>query len=238
MRYWSYFWGGAEKRFEYDQHSLNDHLYWQMVESGYLGVACEPNCVFQICNQPAILGFRMHDLVHGGSRADEVTRGYEQAWKEFGRIGDNGHYNIMMAQDTQGNVLLGYARLNIPDGLWRLYNEPWPAWHADAPALTRVASNVDVAKALFDPSTRRLEFSLHRRDDLEESLNADGAVLIGNVSGQGAWTLRCDNQDVAQGSGDALTQLSAIDLSADASGITLRCPDGVPHQFVMTFESV
>ena len=66
--------------------SLNDHLYWQMVENGYVGVACEPNCVFQICNQPAILGFRLHDLITGGSRADEVVAGYEQAWADFGRL--------------------------------------------------------------------------------------------------------------------------------------------------------
>ena len=49
-----------------------------MVENGYLGVACEPNCVFQICNQPAILGFRLHDLLTGGSIAEVVrtaTRG-------------------------------------------------------------------------------------------------------------------------------------------------------------------
>lgn len=81
-----------------------------MVESGYLGVACEPNCVFQICNQPAILGFRMHDLVYGGSIAEEVVRGYEQAWKDFGRIGENGHYNIMMSQDTKA------VRQNIGKG--------------------------------------------------------------------------------------------------------------------------
>jgi hypothetical protein len=72
-----------------------------MVQSGFLGVACEPNCIFQICNQPAILGFRLHDLVYGGDVAAEVTRSYEQAWQEFGRVGENGHYHIMMAQDTR-----------------------------------------------------------------------------------------------------------------------------------------
>ena len=77
FRHWSFFWGGEEKRFVYDRDSLNDHLYWQMVENGYLGVACEPNCVFQICNQPAILGFRLHDLITGGNRAEEVVAGYE-----------------------------------------------------------------------------------------------------------------------------------------------------------------
>jgi hypothetical protein len=363
LQYWSYFWGGAEKRFEYDQTSLNDHIYWQMVESGYLGVACEPNCVFQICNQPAILGFRMHDLVHGSSRAEEVTRSYEQAWKDFGRIGDNGHYNVMMAQDTQairqnlgkapwvdawcgalmnmwnrdfvhehyprqlgelitkgkdgalsvvtgerpplmgqkvvidecdfgwvaawasemgdaetlngllahadrfmapswrdgglyyprnderedaegnrtmiepmsGNVLLGYARLNIPDGLWHLYNEPWPAWHLDAPALTRVAADVDVSKAVFDPSARRLEFVLRRCDDLARRAKQAGEVLLGNARFHGAWELHCDGEKIAHGEGDAASQCGKVEVRAGADGVTLRCPDDGPHRFVMTF---
>lgn len=67
FRHWSFFWGGAEKRFAYDRDTLNEHIYWQLVENGYIGVACEPNCVFQICNQPAILGFRLHDLITGGN---------------------------------------------------------------------------------------------------------------------------------------------------------------------------
>ena len=99
--HWSFFWGGEEKRFAYDQDSLNEHLYWQMVENGYLGVACEPNCVFQICNQPAILGFRLHDLITGGYRAEEVVAGYQQAWADFGRLDDAGHYNLMILEDTR-----------------------------------------------------------------------------------------------------------------------------------------
>jgi Linalool dehydratase/isomerase len=65
MRLDPFFWTLDETEFVYDQNSLNENLYWQMVESGYLGIACEPNCVFQICNQPAILGFRLHDLRKG-----------------------------------------------------------------------------------------------------------------------------------------------------------------------------
>ncbi len=57
--------------------------------------------MFQICNQPAILGFRMHDLLTGESMAQEVTQGYQQAWAQFGRLGGNGHYNTMIAEDTR-----------------------------------------------------------------------------------------------------------------------------------------
>ncbi len=359
FKYWSFFWGGGPKSFAYDQKSLNDHIYWQMVESGYLGVACEPNCVFQICNQPAILGFRMHDLVYGGTMADEVTRSYEQAWADFGRVGENGHYHIMMAQDTRavrenagkspwvdawagallnmwnrdfvhqhypcqirdllkpgkdgalsinttprppvmgqtmvnddcdfgwvtawvsemgdaetlcgllthadrymaprwrdgglyyprndmmqdadgnrtlmepmsGNVLLGYARLNVRDGLWHLYNEPWDDTHFAEPALLRVAPDVDVSKAVFDPLTNRLEFSLQR----VESGTSDGAVLLGNIRSRGAWELRCDGHEIARDSGDAPQIAGSIDVRADDEGIVVRCLDTRSHVFVMTF---
>lgn len=30
-----------------------------------------------------------------------------------------------MVDPITGNVLLGSARLNLPDGLWTLYNVPW-----------------------------------------------------------------------------------------------------------------
>lgn len=359
FKHWSFFWGGGEKRFEYDQKSLNEHIYWQMVESGYLGVACEPNCVFQICNQPAILGFRMHDLVYGGTMADEVTHSYEQAWKDFGRVGENGHYHIMMSQDTKavrenigkspwvdawagallnmwnrdfvhqhyprqirdlvkpgrdgalsinttprplvmgqqivsddcdfgwvaawvsemgdaetlrgllthadrhmaprwrdgglyyprndmpedadgnrtliepmsGNVLLGYARLNIPDGLWHFYNAPWDVAHFEAPALQRVAPDIDVSKAVFDPAENRLEFSLQQ----VESGAPDGAVLLGNIWSRGPWELRCDGEVIARDSGDALSAVGSVEVRADDDGLVVRCPDAKPHAFSMSF---
>jgi hypothetical protein len=96
------FWGGQKGyTFEYDQNSVNERVYWNMVESGYLGVACEPYCVFQICNQPAILGFRLHDHLNGGSRASEVTEGYLAAWSQFGGLLDKtGHYNTLVRTAT------------------------------------------------------------------------------------------------------------------------------------------
>ena len=94
--------GGLHRRFAYDQYSLNETLYWKMVENGYLGIACEPNCVFQICNQPAILGFRMHDMLTGDSRGEEVVRGYRQAWDDFGGpVAPNGHLYMFAMQDSR-----------------------------------------------------------------------------------------------------------------------------------------
>ena len=337
FRHWSFFWGGEEKRFEYDRDSLNDHLYWQMVENGYLGVACEPNCVFQICNQPAILGFRLHDLITGGDRATEVVAGYEKAWADFGRLDAAGHYNMMVLEDSRivaandarnpwvdawcgalmntwnrdfvrehyprqiaellvpgadgtvsvrsaparnvmgqavitdtcdfgwmaawasemgdqdtlggllahtdrfmapawrdgglyyprndtpadgdgnrtdiepmtGNVLLGYARLNVPDGLWGLYNEPWGPEHHDEPALVEVDRDVEISRAEV------LDGVLHARLRRDRGLPGGGTVTLDRVPVQAR--LRLDGQEVdARNDGDPVVvdvpDGSAVDL--------------------------
>ncbi|MFJ8819440.1 linalool dehydratase/isomerase domain-containing protein [Amycolatopsis thermoflava] len=303
FRHWSFFWGGGEKRFAYDRDSLTEHLYWQMVANGYLGVACEPNCIFQICNQPAILGFRLHDLLTGGHRAEEVVAGYEQAWADFGRLDAGGHYNTMMLADSRrvrpnevpspwvdawcgalmnmwnsdfvhqhyprqvsdflipgpdgtlsvpsaparevmgqrvvadtcdfgwvaawaaemgdkatvdgllghadrffspvwrdgglyyprndtltdedgnrteiepmsGNVLLGYARLNVPDGLHGLYQNPWPDGHFTEPAIVAVDRNVDVSRAEV------IDGVLHTRVRINPAAPGGGTVTFGRL---------------------------------------------------------
>lgn len=344
FKYWSFFWGGKERRFEYDQESLNERVYWQMVESGYLGVACEPNCVFQICNQPAILGFRMRDLVRGESVAAEVTDGYRKAWAQFGHLGANGHYNMMMSQDTQavrpnlapapwvdawcgtlmnmwnrdfvhehypqqiagwllpapdgtvsvrsaqrpevmgqrvvnddsdfgwaatwasemgdsdvlqglfqhaelfmtptwrdggfyfprndqelnedgrrtlvepmaGNVLLGYARLNVTDGLSRLYNEAWPPLNERGPALEKVSAGLDVLRAFFDAESRQLKFTLRRYDSGNSCFDA----VIGNIPLGETWTLLCGRDEVAWGIGTSV-------------GVVVTCPSGPASDFTL-----
>ena len=362
FKYWSFFWGGKERRFEYDQNSLNEHIYWQMVESGYLGVACEPNCVFQICNQPAILGFRMHDLVNGGSRAAEVTEAYQKAWAEFGRLDSKGHYNMMMAQDTRavrenlgpspwvdawcgtlmnmwnrefvyehypsqvrdwlmegtdgamsvrsavrpeimgqevvnddsdfgwaatwasevgdsgtlhgllahaerfmdptwrnggfyfprndkvedaqgnrtlvepmtGNVLLGYASLNVPNGLWKLYNEPWEPKHHTNPALVHVDEGIDVLQARFDADLRQLRFTLR---PCVEGHDLGSKVLIGRLSSHGSWVLRCDDSVVARGVEGRVNQSSgALEVQATKEGVEISSPPR-SSSFVMQFEA-
>jgi hypothetical protein len=355
------FWGGEEKRFEYDQNTLNEHIYWLMVENGYLGVPCEPNCIYQICNQPAILGFRMHDILTGASVATEVTEGYERAWSEFGRLDENGHYNMMMAQDSKalvpnrgswpwvdawcgalmnmwnrdfvranypdqlanliregvggalsvnpgepfllagnpvvgdacdhgwisawasemgdvdtlrgllthadrymaprwrdgglyyprndertdaegnrtemepmvGNVLLAYARLNVEDGFWKLYNEPWDRGHFAEPALTGVAPDVDVTRAYFDRDGRELVFTLRRRDDRE----GDGVVVLGNVDRAGeGWTLSEGGRVIARGGRDIEVDAGAGEVRRGEDGYLLVCPDGGPHRYSMHFD--
>lgn len=338
--HWSCFWGGEPKTFAYDQNTLNDVIYWQMVRNGYIGVACEPNCVFQICNQPAIIGFRMHDLLTGGSRADEVVAGYQQAWTDLGRLDNAGHYAMMVSEDSRevrpnagpfpwvdawcgalmntwnrdfvhehhprqiealvrratdgtvsvplapprdmmgrrvvadtcdygwvtawasemgdtetlqgllahadrymsptwhdgalsyprndtgtdadghrtaiepmtGNVLLGYSRLNLPDGLWGLYNEPFSPSHFAEPLLTDVADDVDVTRAWFDPNGGHLHLTVTRT-----GRSGDGVLGVRNA-GKGPQVLV---------SGHELSTRSDHDL------LSFVCPDDGPHDIVL-----
>jgi hypothetical protein len=83
------FWGLGSDTFSYSQQRLGETIYWQMVENGWLGVACEPNCVFILCNQYPILGFRFEDIRKGTSLANEVTHAFRAAWDERGLLANN-----------------------------------------------------------------------------------------------------------------------------------------------------
>lgn len=45
------FWGLGSEDFEYDNRSLARVILRQMEENGWVGVCCEPNAVFVVCNQ-------------------------------------------------------------------------------------------------------------------------------------------------------------------------------------------
>lgn len=107
------FWNEGGFSFAYDEKSLNSLIYWQMAEQGFLGVACEPGCVFQICNQPSMIGFRMHDLIHGGDLAAEASKGYVAAWKEFGMLDEAGNFKTFVLLNQRFPVTLAHPHMNF-----------------------------------------------------------------------------------------------------------------------------
>ncbi|MBS1870278.1 MAG: hypothetical protein JSS99_11505 [Actinobacteria bacterium] len=345
LDHFSFSWGGGPHTFHYDEQSITDRIYWQMVENGYLGVACEPNCVFQVCNQPAIIGFRMHDIATGSSIAEEVVAGYERAWSDYGRLDDNGHYRILITEDTKtvvdnahkaphmdawlgammnawnrdfvrehyrrqvseflvpgddgtlsvktdelefngrpieadgadfgwvtawasemgdtetlngllahadrymnptwsdgalyyprndtredadgnltllgpitGNILIGYARLNVPDGLWGLYNEPWDRDHFSEPLVVELGDAVDLTRADFDRGTGRLTIHAARRGGDGEDAHLDVSNVTEfelTVDGREQPELACRRDDL----------------------IRIDCPHGGGHELVLTVPS-
>lgn len=106
------YWHEGGYTFNYDEKSLNSLIYWQMAEQGFLGVACEPGLIFQICNQPNIIGFRMHDLVYGGNIAGEVGEGYKKAWEEFGMLDDAGNFKSLVMVNSRTPVTVDSPQAN------------------------------------------------------------------------------------------------------------------------------
>ena len=55
------------EEYDYDHSSLAELIHKQLVDSAYLGVECEPNGVYNACNQHPILGLIHYDQSHGTS---------------------------------------------------------------------------------------------------------------------------------------------------------------------------
>ncbi|KAL4810715.1 hypothetical protein BDV18DRAFT_874 [Aspergillus unguis] len=110
FEYDTFLWGPKDGfKFIYDQKSINDQVYWNMVEEGYLGVACEPWCIYQICNQIPIHGFRLNDAIAGDTNiAEEVTQGYVKAWEEAGGgiLTPEGVFNTFYMKHTNQAVVV------------------------------------------------------------------------------------------------------------------------------------
>lgn len=107
------FWHEGGYTFEYDEKSLTSLIYWQMAEQGFLGVACEPGLVFQICNQPNMIGFRLHDLIYGGSMASDAAKGYVAAWNEFGMIDESGSFKTLVMMNSRTPVTAENPQMNF-----------------------------------------------------------------------------------------------------------------------------
>jgi hypothetical protein len=93
--------------------------------------------------------------------------------------------NRTEVEPLTGNVLLGYARLNVPDGLWKLYNEPWGREHWTEPAIGEVSRDIDVAEAVYDRDSRTLRFTVRRNPDVA----GDAILALQNVDRNSEWTL-------------------------------------------------
>ena len=88
FRYEPIFYGMGPEVFEYNHASLNDVIYRQFADHDWLGVPCEPNLIFVVCNQYPIFGFRFYDAVHGTQRAEQVISAHDEAWESVAGFAD------------------------------------------------------------------------------------------------------------------------------------------------------
>ena len=99
-------WGMGPEQYNYTRTKLQETILGQMEASGWMGVCCEPNTVFIICNQfPVFLPYntvtaatnlaqmiatRYNDVRKGTHIIDEVLANYKQAWAKHGFLSKDG----------------------------------------------------------------------------------------------------------------------------------------------------
>ena len=88
-----------------------------------------------------------------------------------------------------GNTLIGYARLNVPDGMWGLYNEPWDRSHFSEPLIVERGDAIDITKAVFDRSSRTLDFATQLRGGAarRRSSRSTTSTAISSCRSMGRW---------------------------------------------------
>ena len=64
------FWGMGDEKYEYDRMSLQNIILHEMERENWLGVCCEPNCIFVACNQFPVNRI----LIEHKYRADWLTK--------------------------------------------------------------------------------------------------------------------------------------------------------------------
>jgi hypothetical protein len=90
------FWGFKED-FVYDNRSLQEAIFKQMEANDWVGVCCEPNAIFVVCNQFPIIARRYNDVRDGTNVVSDVLQKYEAALKHKGMIGKDGLYASFFA---------------------------------------------------------------------------------------------------------------------------------------------
>lgn len=74
------FFGLGPERFPYSRATLQEAILDDMARTGWMGVCCEPNCVFVICNQFPLIAVRYADVRAGTDRVAAVLDKYQAAW--------------------------------------------------------------------------------------------------------------------------------------------------------------
>ncbi|TEA15284.1 Linalool dehydratase/isomerase [Colletotrichum sidae] len=84
------FWGMGPEKFSYTRKSLQEAIFRDMEREKWMGVCCEPNSIFVICNQFPLIGLRYNDVQDKVNESPEVLRKYQEAWAAKGMVQDNG----------------------------------------------------------------------------------------------------------------------------------------------------
>ncbi|KIW92318.1 uncharacterized protein Z519_07302 [Cladophialophora bantiana CBS 173.52] len=83
------FFGLGDETFFYDNRSLQAAITREMERNGWVGVCCEPNVVFVVCNQFPIIAMKYNDSRDGTNNVEDVLAKYKAAWDKKGMVASN-----------------------------------------------------------------------------------------------------------------------------------------------------
>jgi Linalool dehydratase/isomerase len=100
--------------------------------------------------------------------------------------------NMIWMDPLTGNALLGYARLNVKNGMAAIYNQPWTRAHFARPAVQEVRGEVDLLRAHWEGDALRVTAKAVAGP-------VDATLRISGLGGRG-WTVRRDGEVFATSS--------------------------------------
>jgi hypothetical protein len=119
-----------------------------------------------------------------------------------------------------GNALLAYARLNVPDGLRKLYAKPWDESHFGEPALIDMPDDLDVYGARYEADSASLWLNVRCGGNTGHAAK----IGIANVWNRGDWSLRLDGETVGHGTDSAPHAGSSIAMRREGDNLQIECP--------------
>jgi len=116
-------WGNGNETFAYDLPELARIVHNEYVESGYEGVQCEPNRVYPMCNQHAVLGLIHFDQAFGTGYSADVMPNFKAAWERKGYTNRETGSHMRMRWVRQDKV--HEARAPWADGWTGIFMHAW-----------------------------------------------------------------------------------------------------------------
>lgn len=109
------FYGMGPEKFEYTRTTLQLAIVSGFEKNDFLGVCCEPNCIFVICNQFPLIAIRYNDVRNGTNVVGPLLDKYVAAWeKRGGTLNEQGQVVDFWLIEQEMTV----ARGNIWTSAW------------------------------------------------------------------------------------------------------------------------
>jgi hypothetical protein len=117
------FWGMGPESFSYTRSTLQNSILKEMERENWMGVCCEPNMIFVVCNQFPLIATRYNDIRNGTKIIDDVLPKYKAAWAEKGMVSENGLFRRFYLT-KQDRVVVSDQ---IGHTAWAMAFMPWNA---------------------------------------------------------------------------------------------------------------